>query len=54
METINGGIESLPATDDPQNIKEADGNKDDYPLSLDKDHQADEQQSFELLNPNKR
>ena len=31
VETINGGIKSsLPATDDPQNIKEADGDKDDH------------------------
>ena len=58
VEAINGGIESsLPATDDPQNIEEADGEKDDYPLGLDEDDQADEQIAIELSNdsnPNKR
>ena len=55
VETINGGIESsLPATDDPQNIEEADGDKDDHSLGLDEDDQADEQSSIELSNPNKR
>ena len=58
VQTINGGIESsLPATDDPQNIEEADGDKDDYPLGLDEDDQADEQteqSSIQLSNPNKR
>ena len=55
METINGGIQSsLPATDDPQNIEEADGDKDDDSLGLDEDDQADEQSSIELSNSNKR
>ena len=55
VEAINGGIESsLPATDDPQNIEKADGDKDDYLLGLDEDDQADEQSSIELSNPNKR